>query len=199
MSVFQHAHPALLYLVPGVLISLWGTALVRGEVKEMWEFSEALTGEQIEEETEGEKKEAGAQEEKSPKGLFERLWQEIWTGSEKKEPANPDKSSSTSAKSMIEQSKAETNEKRGKNDDLLFSFSIARHNTNSANSSKLDNADTESNPSANQAHSPSRSETSDDAVVVSPDDMDGTTDPEPAPRYRTRSTHKGETDGGVAL
>jgi minor histocompatibility antigen H13 len=36
----SHPQPALLYLVPGVLISLWGTALVRGELKDMWAFTE---------------------------------------------------------------------------------------------------------------------------------------------------------------
>lgn len=40
MQVTSHPQPALLYLVPGVLGSLWATALVRGEVKQMWEFSE---------------------------------------------------------------------------------------------------------------------------------------------------------------
>ena len=40
MHVFKHAQPALLYLVPGVLISVWGTALVRGEVAAMWAYSE---------------------------------------------------------------------------------------------------------------------------------------------------------------
>jgi len=41
MQVFNHAQPALLYLVPGVLISLWGTGFVRGELKQMLEFTEA--------------------------------------------------------------------------------------------------------------------------------------------------------------
>jgi len=40
MQIFGHAQPALLYLVPGVLVSLWGTALVRGERKKMWEYDE---------------------------------------------------------------------------------------------------------------------------------------------------------------
>lgn len=40
MQVAGHAQPALLYLVPGVLGSLWGTALVRGELKEMWHYTE---------------------------------------------------------------------------------------------------------------------------------------------------------------
>lgn len=41
MQVWGHAQPALLYLVPGVLGSLWLTALFRGELSLMWNFSEA--------------------------------------------------------------------------------------------------------------------------------------------------------------
>lgn len=51
MQIFEHAQPALLYLVPGVLTALWGTAWASGEIKQMWNFSEAS-----EEETEEEKK-----------------------------------------------------------------------------------------------------------------------------------------------
>ncbi|KIW26631.1 uncharacterized protein PV07_06450 [Cladophialophora immunda] len=40
MQVAQHAQPALLYLVPGVLLSFWGTALVKGDLKELWHYSE---------------------------------------------------------------------------------------------------------------------------------------------------------------
>ncbi|OWO99113.1 hypothetical protein B2J93_1911 [Marssonina coronariae] len=40
MNIFNHAQPALLYLVPGVLTALWGTALVRGELRLMWEYNE---------------------------------------------------------------------------------------------------------------------------------------------------------------
>ena len=40
MQVFGHAQPALLYLVPGVLGALWGTALIRGEVRLLWAYSE---------------------------------------------------------------------------------------------------------------------------------------------------------------
>ncbi len=38
-----HAQPALLYLVPGVLLALWGLAFLKGEVKEMWEFVDATS------------------------------------------------------------------------------------------------------------------------------------------------------------
>lgn len=41
MHVYQHGQPALLYLVPGVLFSLWGTAFVRGDLRTMWEYTEA--------------------------------------------------------------------------------------------------------------------------------------------------------------
>jgi minor histocompatibility antigen H13 len=40
MQVAQHAQPALLYLVPGVLISLWGTALFKGDLKLFWAYTE---------------------------------------------------------------------------------------------------------------------------------------------------------------
>ncbi|KAE9991071.1 Cycloheximide resistance protein [Venturia inaequalis] len=42
MVIFNHAQPALLWLVPSVLGSLWGTAFVRGEVKLMWNYTEAV-------------------------------------------------------------------------------------------------------------------------------------------------------------
>jgi minor histocompatibility antigen H13 len=44
MSIWQHAQPALLYLVPGILVSIWSTALVRGEVKQMWNYEEEVGG-----------------------------------------------------------------------------------------------------------------------------------------------------------
>jgi len=40
LNLFDHAQPALLYLVPCVTGSLWGTALVRGEVNLMWNYTE---------------------------------------------------------------------------------------------------------------------------------------------------------------
>lgn len=40
MHVFRHAQPALLYLVPGVIGALWSTAVVRGEARAMWAYTE---------------------------------------------------------------------------------------------------------------------------------------------------------------
>ncbi|KAF8540090.1 signal peptide peptidase-domain-containing protein [Trichophaea hybrida] len=57
MHVFNHAQPALLYLVPGVLGSVWGTAFFMGEAKVMWNYSEE--GEVDEEDKEKEEKKDG--------------------------------------------------------------------------------------------------------------------------------------------
>lgn len=40
MLVFDHGQPALLYLVPGCLLAVLGTAAIKGELKSMWEFDE---------------------------------------------------------------------------------------------------------------------------------------------------------------
>jgi minor histocompatibility antigen H13 len=40
LLIFQHAQPALLYLVPGVVSVVWVTGAVRGELKEMWIYTE---------------------------------------------------------------------------------------------------------------------------------------------------------------
>lgn len=40
MHFMDHAQPALLWLVPSVLTSLWGSAFLRGELSEMWAFTE---------------------------------------------------------------------------------------------------------------------------------------------------------------
>ncbi|CAG8971124.1 hypothetical protein HYALB_00008601 [Hymenoscyphus albidus] len=40
LNIFNHAQPALLYLVPGVLGALWGTAAYRGELTLIWNYTE---------------------------------------------------------------------------------------------------------------------------------------------------------------
>ena len=40
MLLFEHGQPALLYLVPGCLLAVLGTAAVKGEMKLMWDFDE---------------------------------------------------------------------------------------------------------------------------------------------------------------
>ena len=41
MHIYHHGQPALLYLVPCVLGSLWMTAFVKGDIKTLWEYTEA--------------------------------------------------------------------------------------------------------------------------------------------------------------
>lgn len=45
MEIFGHAQPALLYLVPGVLGCLWGTAFFNGDISSMWNYTEATEDE----------------------------------------------------------------------------------------------------------------------------------------------------------
>ncbi|KAI0201693.1 signal peptide peptidase-domain-containing protein [Astrocystis sublimbata] len=40
MLTFNHAQPALLYLVPGVVSAVWLTGAVRGEIRDMWKYTE---------------------------------------------------------------------------------------------------------------------------------------------------------------
>ncbi len=40
MQISEHGQPALLYLVPAVLGALWGTAAVRGDLHQMWNYTE---------------------------------------------------------------------------------------------------------------------------------------------------------------
>lgn len=71
MSVFQHAQPALLYLVPSVLISIWGTGLVRGELKAMCEYTEDIAGEAVEDDRSDAKEEVEAEDSKKEKATSE--------------------------------------------------------------------------------------------------------------------------------
>ena len=48
MQVYRRPQPALLYLVPGVLGALWGTALVKGDVKLLWNYDEDEEAKEIE-------------------------------------------------------------------------------------------------------------------------------------------------------
>ncbi|KAI0534042.1 signal peptide peptidase-domain-containing protein [Xylaria digitata] len=40
LLIFNHGQPALLYLVPGVVTAVYATGYVRGEIREMWEYTE---------------------------------------------------------------------------------------------------------------------------------------------------------------
>jgi minor histocompatibility antigen H13 len=55
LNIFQHGQPALFYLVPSVLGSLWGTALVRGELMLMWGYTEDGSLDENDDDKKGEK------------------------------------------------------------------------------------------------------------------------------------------------
>ncbi|KAI1417333.1 signal peptide peptidase-domain-containing protein [Hypoxylon sp. FL1857] len=40
LLVYHHAQPALLYLVPGVVFTVWITGMLRGELRDMWNYTE---------------------------------------------------------------------------------------------------------------------------------------------------------------
>ena len=48
MNIYDRAQPALLYLVPGVLGFLWGTALVKGDLTALWNFDISEEGKETE-------------------------------------------------------------------------------------------------------------------------------------------------------
>jgi minor histocompatibility antigen H13 len=59
MLVFDHGQPALLYLVPGCIISVLGTTISKGEFNDLWAFSEDeyITAPEEEEDEKDDKKE----------------------------------------------------------------------------------------------------------------------------------------------
>ncbi|KAK4153092.1 signal peptide peptidase-domain-containing protein [Chaetomidium leptoderma] len=78
MLVFNHGQPALLYLVPGVTGALWLTGLRRGELKDMWGYTEdgSLDVEDVVVEVDGEgrvvKESGGKKKEEEKKGEGEK-------------------------------------------------------------------------------------------------------------------------------
>ncbi|KAK3671532.1 hypothetical protein LTR78_008632 [Recurvomyces mirabilis] len=121
MSIWNHAQPALLYLVPGVLISLWSTALVRGEISEMWNYSEGVSGEQVEGEDGKEKKEEMVEE---VKGLWEWMKEALLGSSSEPEAKIVEKATAADKKKTEDKKSAESGKKAEK-DDVIISFSIA--------------------------------------------------------------------------
>ncbi|KAJ6174175.1 hypothetical protein N7485_006987 [Penicillium canescens] len=128
MQYSNHAQPALLYLVPGVLTSLWGTALVRGEINTMWHFSDEEEVE-VDEEKKEEAKEKSST--KSQKSLFMRLFSNEIDASASKDGGSQskkvDKKIDTKKTDDSKPKKARKEEKDQKSLDLIsFSVSIPR-------------------------------------------------------------------------
>ena len=91
MQIYGHAQPALLYLVPGVLGALWGTALVRGEARILWRYSEDNSEEEAKD-----KKEKGDEVKKNEEsnnhnnnGWTWKNWHRIFSPSSYQSATNP--------------------------------------------------------------------------------------------------------------
>lgn len=136
MQYSNHAQPALLYLVPGVLISLWSTAFFRGEIRDMWEFSDAAEDEAEDESDKGSTQdnkddEANNSTTQGIKSLFLR----VWTGqseaakkeksSKKTEPDSADKNKKYKESSLDASEKKDSKTKDSDDDLNLFSFSVS--------------------------------------------------------------------------
>ncbi|KAL4794920.1 signal peptide peptidase-domain-containing protein [Aspergillus venezuelensis] len=145
MQIFDHPQPALLYLVPGVLISLWGTALVKGQIRDMWEFSDAE-----EEEEEPNKKDGDEKTEKDQapapqkaRGLFAR----IFSGEEDAKSQNKDKDNKKEAeKGDIKKSEDKDGEAKDYKETDLFSISIYMPRKATTEKSPADKDASESTP-----------------------------------------------------
>jgi minor histocompatibility antigen H13 len=176
MSVWQHAQPALLYLVPGVLISIWSTGLVRGEVKQMWAYTEEVTGEAADDDAEktkhigDEDKADGKDDQKAPESWWDYAKYEIIGLSRPDEIS--DKKAEDEKDSEVLKAKA------AQDPDSIFTISIRRmgRSRKSRKDAGTDatekQGDTGSNPG------------SDDAVLVSKDAKDADAE---GPTRRTRS------------
>ncbi|CAG8364958.1 unnamed protein product [Penicillium salamii] len=120
MQYSNHAQPALLYLVPGVLTSLWGTALLRGEVRTMWEFSD---GEEVEnEEEKKEKKDDDKQEDdgnetKDKSDDKKSFWSSLFSG-ENKRPSNSEETSETKKADQDKGNDSKSSSKSSKEDTI---------------------------------------------------------------------------------
>lgn len=104
MHVWKHAQPALLYLVPGVLGSIWGTAALRGELSLMWNYTEE--GDLVPENKELDKKTAEA---KTDSEKADEVKVDSEEDEEKKEK-EPDREESQSEQAPEEESEEEEEE-----------------------------------------------------------------------------------------
>lgn len=155
MQYSDHAQPALLYLVPGVLLSLWGTAFFRGEIRTMWGFSDAEEEEDTEakdaqtENKTDDKPESSSHERKS---LFMRIWSgdlKALTGTDESTPKKTDREKTgdsaelpgTAPQENPQKSKSEKAKDEEINDDsdlILFSVSFPRKPQAKARSDSTD-------------------------------------------------------------
>ncbi|KAG9185786.1 minor histocompatibility antigen H13 [Alternaria panax] len=83
LRVMGRSQPALLWLVPSVLVALWGTALVRGELGLMWNYTEEIVEEEgenrVQTRTSQLYKNAGNEDKKPARGRKARPEREVFS------------------------------------------------------------------------------------------------------------------------
>lgn len=134
MVIFKHAQPALLWLVPSVLGSLWGTAIVRGEVKLMWSFTEAEEETQetdVKENKKDDKKDESAKGSSKNSSIFMRdhepkLQKAIASVVEEGDSASEGEAEDERTMSKKKLEKPENTFRRDKANDLFF-FSVGHY------------------------------------------------------------------------
>jgi minor histocompatibility antigen H13 len=177
MSIWQHAQPALLYLVPGVLLSIWSTALVRGEVEEMWAYTEEVNGEAAEDDADAKTKKSD--DSKKTDAKDEPKLAESWWDYAKYEIIGLSRPDEVSEKKDQDKKDADAlKAKATKDPDSIFSISIRR-----MGKSKGAKKDESAGKSEQQDDTASHSG-SDDAILVSRDAEDVTVK---GPTKRTRT------------
>lgn len=190
MTVSRHAQPALLYLVPGVLGSLWGTALIRGEIVPMWQFSEILNddGEEDEQPT----KPDGEENDEKDIPFSTWLYLNVF-GAFSKEVALKMEQEENKGRQCLEASKSPNEQERNKqeaareqkseikkpkkDENTIFSFTITRRSLIDKRSNEEVKEKGKEDKNANDDPSPSKaslstaSSDSDDGVVVGKEDL----------------------------
>ncbi|KAK2742980.1 hypothetical protein FQN55_007610 [Onygenales sp. PD_40] len=179
MQISSHAQPALLYLVPGVLSSLWITALVKGDIKEMWNFSDAFEEEEEQEggEGEGEEEETDATEPTPPQGLFSK----VFFGETK--PEKP-KSKKLKLKSESEEVGEDRNSTSTSLDIISFSISLPKPKDIPTSTDEEKEKEKEIQKETVGASSPSPSTSTSSSPVLVSGDGDNAEIEQPVPKKR---------------
>lgn len=124
MQISNQPQPALLYLVPGVLTSIWLTAFGKGEIALMWNFSDGLDDE-IEESDDGQTQKDGKDQEQendnNQTSLLENLKQLVFGKQKQAKKSNAQAiKSKDRGNTVVAQDEAKKPKEKGRNLELVF-------------------------------------------------------------------------------
>ncbi|PLB49182.1 hypothetical protein P170DRAFT_436808 [Aspergillus steynii IBT 23096] len=194
MQCFNHPQPALLYLVPGVLISLWGTAFVKGDIHHMWNFSDSEEDEEDEEADSDDKEKEKQEEEDKNVGFFSKLFNRYQRAADK---AQKSEEASKKSNDMKKSDKAgeKKSDKHGKAKDkdldlFSFSFYIPRKSKSAKSAAKpaeTDKATDDSKSSSPRTDSPVEDENWAVISSLGPDNEPPTKRQRRSPRHAAKT------------